>query len=157
MTGSVDFAVSRRAMLRGAVLALAGGIGGFFIARNSAAAKGGAGLAAANGYAYSPPKNTGSSNGKRLASVNAIPVGGGVVLGNAHVVLTRDSGGALHAFSAICTHQGCTVSSVRDGVISCPCHGSRFNANTGAVVNGPASRPLPPVTVKIVSGVVYAH
>jgi len=157
MTMAIDFAVSRRAMLRGAVLTLAGGVGGFFIARNSAAAKGGAGSGAANGYAYSPPKKGGSSNGRRLAPVDAVPVGGGVVLSGAHVVLTRDSGGALHAFSAICTHQGCTVSSVRDGEISCPCHGSKFNANTGAVVTGPASRPLPPVSVQIVSGVVYAH
>jgi len=71
------------------------------------------------------------------------------------VVLTRSTDGALHGFSAICTHQGCTVGSVHDGQIICPCHGSRFNAFTGAVINGPATRPLPPVPVTVQHGEVY--
>lgn len=47
-------------------------------------------------------------------------------------------------------HQGCRVSSVIGGTIDCACHGSRFNAQTGAVVQGPATRALPvvPVTVQ---------
>ena len=35
------------------------------------------------------------------------------------------------------------------GQLDCPCHGSVFNATTGAVVNGPASRPLPAVKVTL--------
>lgn len=146
-------AVTRRALIGGFSVVVAGGVFGFFVARNSAAARGSGALAGANGYGYTAPKR---STPKRLAVVDQIPVGGGVVVGSADVVLTRDSGGAVHAFSATCTHQGCTVSSVRDGIISCPCHGSRFNADTGAVVRGPASRPLPAVPVTVTGGVVYA-
>jgi Rieske Fe-S protein len=77
-----------------------------------------------------------------------------VVLTGPRVVVTRD--GDIRAFSAVCTHQGCTVATVADGVISCPCHGSRFDAATGAVVGGPATRPLPVVPVEVRDGVVVA-
>ena len=75
------------------------------------------------------------------------------MLDDQHVVLVR-SGDEVRAFSATCTHQGCTVDSVTDGVISCPCHGSTFDAGTGAVVTGPASRALDTVRVSVADGVV---
>ncbi|MGZ4664118.1 MAG: Rieske (2Fe-2S) protein [Frankiaceae bacterium] len=84
-----------------------------------------------------------------LTTVSAVPPGGGVVLDSANVVVTRDQSGAVHAFSATCTHQGCTVNDVSNEVISCPCHGSQFNADTGAVVQGPATQPLPTVQVSV--------
>jgi Rieske Fe-S protein len=49
----------------------------------------------------------------------------------------------------VCPHAGCTVGSVSDGTINCPCHGSRFSVINGAVVTGPATSPLPPVSVKV--------
>jgi Rieske Fe-S protein len=47
------------------------------------------------------------------------------------------------AVSRSCTHQGCTVLVPVPGgtTLDCPCHGSRFTLQ-GAVVNGPAERPL---------------
>ena len=144
--------VSRRAVLGGAAVAVVGGVVGWLIARNSAAATG-VGPAAANGYQFQPSQ---SGKGRRLIALSAVPAGGGVVVSSARVVLTRDAAGSLHAFSAICTHQGCSVTSVRDGTIRCPCHGSRFDANTGAVVAGPAPAPLPTVAVEVTGGVVYA-
>jgi Rieske Fe-S protein len=55
----------------------------------------------------------------------------------------RDASG-LYAMSAVCTHQGCLLGAVgttgAQGV-GCPCHGSQFDGN-GAVVHGPAGRPL---------------
>lgn len=57
-------------------------------------------------------------------------------------MVTQPSAGTFLAFSAACTHQGCTVSGVEDDVISCPCHGSQFDINDGSVVQGPAREPL---------------
>ena len=74
------------------------------------------------------------------------------MLSKAKVVVTRGTGDDVHAFSAVCTHQGCTVGSVERGVIVCPCHGSEFNAQTGAVTVGPATRPLPAVAVAVANG-----
>jgi Rieske Fe-S protein len=80
-----------------------------------------------------------------------------VVLDAQSVVLTRETGDEVHGFSAICTHQGCLVSAVADGKITCPCHGSTFDANTGAVLGGPAPSPLATVPVKVVNGTVYSQ
>jgi len=92
--------------------------------------------------------------GTRLASASDVPSGGGVVLGSQKIVLTN-TGGTIRGFSAACTHQGCTVGGVSGGTINCPCHGSRFDAASGAVVNGPASRALATVRVVVQDGVVY--
>ena len=63
-------------------------------------------------------------------------------------ILARPSETTAACFSAICTHQGCTVQP--DGAqLKCPCHGSVFNALTGAVEQGPAPSPLPSIPVKV--------
>ncbi|MBL7487248.1 Rieske (2Fe-2S) protein [Frankia sp. AgB1.9] len=90
-----------------------------------------------------------------LASLDQIPAGGGLILDKAAVVLTKDQAGDVHAFSAVCTHQGCTVSEVAGGTINCPCHGSKFDVTTGAPVAGPASTPLPPVKVSVHDNAVF--
>ena len=135
--------VSRRSVLRGCALAVVGGVAGFAVARQSNAADDKSPTAAANGYG---PSST-SADKAALTTVSAVPAGGGVVKDG--VVVTKDDSGTIHAFSATCTHQGCTVSSVSGGAIICPCHGSKFDAGTGAVVQGPATRPLPQVAVTV--------
>jgi Rieske Fe-S protein len=52
------------------------------------------------------------------------------------------------AFSAICTHQGCKVAPAGT-TLNCPCHGSKYDAMTGKVLNGPAKADLAPVAVKV--------
>ena len=84
-----------------------------------------------------------------LASTSDVPVGGGKILADKKIVLTQPKSGEFHGFSAVCTHAGCTVGSVSGGTINCPCHGSKFNITTGAVVNGPAASPLPAVSIKV--------
>lgn len=84
-----------------------------------------------------------------LAKTSDVPVGGGTILTDKKIVITQPQSGTFHAFTAVCTHAGCTVGSVSSGTINCPCHGSRFNINNGSVVNGPAASPLAPVNINV--------
>ena len=145
-----DFRLSRRGVLRGAMVTALGAVGGYLAARTSAAARSGRGTAAANAYGPSTTPR------RILIRLDRVPRGGGVVLTDADVVVTRTVAGDVHAFSAICTHQGCTVATVADGTIDCPCHGSRFDALTGAVRHGPAERPLAAIAVVVRAGNVYS-
>lgn len=89
-----------------------------------------------------------------LAAVADVPVGGGVVLADAGVVLTRPDDATVKGFSATCTHAGCTVTEVSDGEIRCSCHGSRFAIADGSVTGGPAPSALPAVAVRVKGGQV---
>ncbi|MFD9466262.1 Rieske (2Fe-2S) protein [Streptomyces sp. NPDC060027] len=84
-----------------------------------------------------------ASSGEQLATTSDIPVGGGTIFKEQKIVVTQPTKGDFKAFSAICTHAGCTVNKVADGTIDCPCHKSRFSIEDGAVKGGPAPRPLP--------------
>jgi Rieske Fe-S protein len=81
--------------------------------------------------------------GEELTTTDDVPVGGGTIFKDEQVVVTQPQQGEFKAFSAICTHQRCTVGSVSDGTINCPCHGSKFNIKDGSVASPPATRPLP--------------
>ncbi|MEU8623018.1 Rieske (2Fe-2S) protein [Streptomyces sp. NPDC048623] len=84
-----------------------------------------------------------------LAKTGDIPVGGGKVIADKGVVITQPKKGEFKAYSSRCTHQGCAVGSVADGVIVCPCHQSRFDVTDGSVKQGPASRPLEPMPIEV--------
>ncbi|MGH3219517.1 MAG: Rieske (2Fe-2S) protein [Streptosporangiaceae bacterium] len=88
--------------------------------------------------------------GTVLASTKEIPVGGGKIFPTERVVVTQPARGTYRAFSAVCTHVGCILNQISDGTINCPCHGSEFKITNGAVVAGPAPRPLPKKPIKIV-------
>jgi nitrite reductase/ring-hydroxylating ferredoxin subunit len=141
--------LTRRAAVRGVLVTVVGGVAGFFAARTSSAARAARGTTAANAYGPSP-----GSAGKPLLPLSRLPAGGGVVLGQEGIVLARSAGGQVHAFSAVCTHQGCTVG-VSGRTLACPCHGSVFNLDTGAVLHGPAARPLPSIQVSVRNGEVF--
>jgi Rieske Fe-S protein len=93
-----------------------------------------------------------TSGGATLAAASSIPVGGGTVFADKDVVVTQPTAGEYKAFSATCTHQGCKVKSVADGVIVCPCHGSKFAIADGSVASGPAKAPLPAKSVSVEGG-----
>ncbi|MFE7776993.1 Rieske (2Fe-2S) protein [Streptomyces sp. NPDC057445] len=138
--------------------------------RTVVAAAGGAGLAAAltacgggsetSGSAGEQPAGAGTTGGSTggttgggggggevLARTSDIPEGGGKVIGD--VVVTQPTAGQFKAFSSKCTHQGCAVKQVANGMINCPCHNSMFDAVDGSVKGGPATSPLPPVPVVV--------
>ncbi len=86
---------------------------------------------------------------KPLAQTSEIPVGGGKIFDQRRVVVTQPQAGTFLAFTAVCTHQGCVVSEVRNGEILCPCHGSKFKIADGSVAAGPANRPLRAIDVTV--------
>jgi Rieske Fe-S protein len=141
--------LTRRAVVRGTLVAVVGGVAGYLTARTSGVVGVAPGTTAAN--AYGPPAGPG---GRPLIALDQLRPGHAVVVASERVVLARSADGAVHAFSAVCTHQGCTVG-VADGTLACPCHGSMFNPDTGAVLQGPAGRPLPSVRVTVRNGKVY--
>ncbi|MGH3349852.1 MAG: Rieske (2Fe-2S) protein [Nocardioides sp.] len=87
-----------------------------------------------------------------LVATSEVPVGGGVILADRNLVATQPTEGTFKVFSAVCTHQGCTLTKVVDGTIDCPCHGSRFSIEDGSVAQGPAEDPLDEVTFKVTDG-----
>ena len=134
--------VDRRAVLEGAGVALAAGTLGYvgFVALGPAGEP--------DDHSSGRGSDGDGEDSHRLAAVDDIPDGGGIVLTDDKLVLTRD-GDDVRCFTAVCTHQGCLVAGVQDGEIRCPCHGSAFDASTGAVVRGPATEPLEAEEVEI--------
>ena len=87
--------------------------------------------------------------GGDVETVDEIGAGEGAVLrdGGKLLAVYRSEDGVLQAVSAACTHLGCAVHwNSDDKSWDCPCHGSRFGAD-GAVLHGPARRPLPAATL----------
>ena len=125
--------------------------------RRAAVAAGAAGLAAvalaacgardddSPGDDATGPPGEDAGSGEVIARLADVPEGGGVSLDGPQVVLTRPQAREIRAFSSICTHEGCPVRSVSGGTVNCVCHGSSFAIEDGAVVTGPATRPLPPL------------
>ena len=104
--------------------------------------------------ATSGPAGSGSAAPAQsgLAATADIPVGGGVIFADQDLVITQPVAGEFKAFSATCTHQGCAVTTVRDGTINCPCHSSFFAIADGSVTGGPAARPLPERAITVSDG-----
>jgi len=101
----------------------------------------------ASGQSSSPQPATGQP--PSLALTSDVPLGGGKILADKKIVITQPRAGSFEAFTAVCTHQGCTVSSVSGGTVNCPCHGSKFSIANGSVVTGPAPSALAPVSIKV--------
>lgn len=97
----------------------------------------------------SPSQSAPAAGGAALAKTADVPVGGGFIDAAAKIVVTQPTAGTYKGFTAICTHQGCTVNKVDKGVIICPCHGSQYSATDGSVKGGPAPKPLAEIAVKV--------
>jgi thiosulfate dehydrogenase [quinone] large subunit len=120
----------------------------------------GGGSAASNPSASSPASNAKvPANAVKLAPGNRLPKGQAATYPDpgdgSPDILIRSSDGSLKAFSAVCTHAGCTVG-YENGTIVCPCHGGEYNAETGKVIAGPPPAPLEPKQVVEAGGEIYA-
>ena len=94
-----------------------------------------------------------------LLSVNELEVGQAKVVTTSdgvEVAVVREGEQEVRAFSAICTHQGCTVRAEEED-LHCPCHGSTFALTDGSVISGPAEEPLPEFPVEIQDGNVVTQ
>lgn len=128
--------VSRRAVL------------GAGLAAGSAAAVG-----CANSGSFDPALTTGTDSGAVLIPLDQVPVGGvaAVTIDRRPAFIARPTSDTVRAFSAVCTHRGCTVVAAGD-ILLCPCHRSHFDLLTGEVLRGPAEKPLPAIDVAIDRG-----
>jgi Rieske Fe-S protein len=84
-----------------------------------------------------------------LTSAADVPVAGGLIFPEQQVVVTQPTEGEFKCFTAVCTHQGCIVSSVQAGGIRCECHGSVFSIEDGSAVNPPATVGLDEVEITV--------
>ncbi|MGI5216105.1 Rieske (2Fe-2S) protein [Plantactinospora sp. CA-290183] len=103
------------------------------------------GAPATSGGASAPA----DGGGPALAKTSEIPVGGGKIIASQQIVVTQPTEGEFKAFSSVCTHQGCPVTTVDGGTINCTCHGSKFAVADGSVKAGPAKKPLPAKNVTV--------
>ena len=97
--------------------------------------------------------NVAAGKGTKIVKLTSLKVGATrnfVASNGAPAILFRTKTGVF-AYSAICTHQGCTVAySASSKTMKCPCHQAEFDPNkSGQVVNGPAVNPLGKVKVAV--------
>jgi cytochrome b6-f complex iron-sulfur subunit len=110
------------------------------------------GAATTTGGAGGTTSAGGSSGGTALAKLADVPVGGGVIVNggpNGRLLLVQPTAGTVKGYDPSCTHQGTIVDPPQGGVMTCPKHGSQFNAADGSVERGPAASPLATVDVRI--------
>jgi Rieske Fe-S protein len=127
----------------------------------------GAGVATLTGCSSGSKKASDSSTTPTVAATAAAPVVltevAKVPVGNAisatyqgkPILISQPTAGTIVAFTAICTHQGCTVAPAGKQ-FHCPCHGSVYDAATGAVITGPAPAPLAAIPVHVSGADVVA-
>lgn len=93
----------------------------------------------------------GAQEGGTLTALADVPVGGAVLVTSAsglRVLVAQPVEGEVVGYSAVCTHQGCTVAP--DGAeLVCPCHGSVFDLTSGEALEGPATEPLAAFGVRV--------
>jgi thiosulfate dehydrogenase [quinone] large subunit len=138
-----SFNIERRGAIRAGVvasIAVLGSIAGRAFPKASAAS--------------TSAKSTSKATGKQIIKLADMKVGKtynfiSSTQGIPAILFRTKSG--VFAYSAICTHQGCTVSyNASSKCLKCPCHGAEFDPANGAkAVAGPTQTPLAKVKVAV--------
>jgi thiosulfate dehydrogenase (quinone) large subunit len=125
----------------------------------SGAEQGSGGSGAGRGSGRSGGAANVPSNAVELGPASRLPSGAAATYSDpsdgAPDIVIREPDGSVKAFSAVCTHAGCTVG-YQGGTIVCPCHGGEYSAETGEVLAGPPPAPLEPRRVLEANGKIYA-
>jgi Rieske Fe-S protein len=163
--GTTPPGISRRTVLGITVAGAAGLI-------TAACGGSSSGTATASGSSKTPsPSGSSASSGSSatasatsrsgLVATADVPVGSGVFVKDGKIiaepgpqeqltaVVTQPTAGEFKAFTTTCTHMQCTVGTIKDGSIICPCHGSEYSIKDGSVTGGPAPKPLTTIDVKV--------
>lgn len=74
-------------------------------------------------------------------------------------IAVANVGGIFHAFGDACPHRQCSLAEGKlDGtVVTCPCHGSKFDVTSGARLAGPAARAVRSYPVRVDNGVLQVR
>lgn len=89
-----------------------------------------------------------------VAALADVPDGGMLrVSAKGYPVLLTRQGNDVHAIAAVCAHQGGPLNkgTLKDGVVTCPWHGSQFCVRDGSIVHGPTAYPQPAFEVRVVA------
>ena len=164
-TALIDTMIGRRAAIVGmgaASLAALAACGSTSSTATAGAGATGAPVVSSNSSAQTssaPAATSGApAAGGTIVALADVPVGGSVSAKDAAgkpIVVAQPTAGTVVAFTAICTHQGCTVKPAGKE-FHCPCHGSKYDAATGKVLGGPAPQPLAAIPVHVAGGNIVA-
>jgi cytochrome b6-f complex iron-sulfur subunit len=92
-----------------------------------------------------------------LPEAGKLPAGSALMFkfGIKPALLIHHSDDTWVAFSAVCTHLGCTVQFLKEKQqIYCACHGGTYDMKTGKNIGGPPPKPLSPFNVEVTDGKV---
>ena len=171
-SAAVTAKVDRRALVQTGAVAVIVGIGAVVVGGIGRAVAGNSSSDVASGKPSAKPSTGESASAKPTASGGGVPAGGTSIgvstdlpvggslaftdgAGNPGFALQPKAGTYL-AYSAVCTHEGCTVGyDQATNQFACPCHGARFDGTSGDVVRGPARDPLQKYTVTESGGTLY--
>ena len=95
--------------------------------------------------------------GTAVGTLDTLPPGGGlrVSLGGDDAAIVLNVDGAVKAFLAVCTHEGCPLGwNAQQHLIRCPCHGGAYDTS-GKVVSGPPPAPLTELRAVVDHGTIY--
>jgi thiosulfate dehydrogenase [quinone] large subunit len=152
-------------VLTGAVVAAGRLVGGAKVPSGSQAAtlgptpSGGSGTTVPPSSTTTAPPSAGTTttpvhtpSGTKLGPAKDVPVGGWARFtdpaNGGPAIAIQEQAGKFTAFDAVCPHAECTVGYAPSAkLIVCPCHGSEFDPQTGAVLVGPATTGLTPLTL----------